>query len=101
MRTSIILTIFSMTLPVQGAMAMVYSILDFAGQARQAKGPFQKYKGTNKCKWSVSISLVIFYGMFAIKLEVGGFYESLHSCGDKGQALTFTNVNLLLFYLNG
>ena len=74
MRSSIILTILSMTLPVQlDATATAYFVLDFAGQTRQAKGQFQKYKGTNKCKWSVSISSGTFHGKVAIKLEIMDF----------------------------
>ena len=62
----------SMTSPVQGATA--YSILNFARQAHQAKGQFQNYKVTVKCKWSVSISPVIFHGKFAPEIEMREFY---------------------------
>ena len=59
MRASIILTILSMTLPEQlGATATPTPFSTLL--ARQVKRGFKKYKGTNKCKWSVSISLVIF-----------------------------------------
>ena len=34
MRTSVILAILNITLPLEGAKAMAYSILGFAGQAR-------------------------------------------------------------------
>ena len=64
MKTSIIVIILSMTSQVQGVPATPYFILDFARQARQArqaKGRFQKYKGRNKWKWSVSISSAILW----------------------------------------
>ena len=48
MKTFIIGMISSMTSPVQGATATAYSIFEFAGQAGQAKGQFEKYKGISK-----------------------------------------------------
>ena len=102
MKSCVIVVILSMTSPVQRATATAYSILDFAGQARQVKGRVQRYKGKNKCKWSVSISLVNFHGKFALKLEMREFYESLHSSGAQSQASTFNNVYFLNpLYLNG
>ena len=54
------------------ATATPYST-DFSGQAGQFKERFEKYKGTNKYNWSVSISLGIFHGKFAVELEIKGF----------------------------
>ena len=65
-----------------------YSILNFAVQARQAKGRFKKCQWTNKCKWSVTISSVNFHHKFAIKFEMREFYESLHSSEVNSQAST-------------
>ena len=67
---------------------LLHSRLCWAGgEARQAKGRFQKCEWTNKCKLSVSISLVNFHGKFALKFEMTEFYESLlHSLRANGQA---------------
>ena len=85
-----------MTSPVQGDVAMAYSILDFAGR-QQAKGQFQKYEWTNKCKLSVSISLGNFHGKLALKFEMTVVYELLLNTIIWSQRsssdATFTNVN--------
>ena len=74
MKSCIIVIILSMTSLVQRATDTAYSIPDFAEQARQARGRFQRYRGKNKGKWSVSISLVNFRGKFALKLEMREFF---------------------------
>ena len=57
---------------------LLNSRLRWAGsEARQIKERFQKCEWTNKCKLSVSISLVNFHGKFALKLKMTEFYESL------------------------
>ena len=83
-------TSLSMTSPMQGAVAMTYPILDFAGQAvrpGKLKDDSKNVNGQNKCKLPVSISLVNFHGKFALKFEMKEFYESLlDSFGANGQA---------------
>ena len=73
MRNSIILSMTCQCNSMPGLRSTPFSTS--AGQARQAKGRFPKYEGTNRCKWSISISLVIFHGKFAVKLDIRGFYE--------------------------
>ena len=68
----------SITLPIQGAMAMVYSILDFAGQTvrpDKLKDDSKNMNGQINVKLSASTSLLHFHVKFALKFEMTEFYE--------------------------
>ena len=67
---------------------MAYSVLDFAGKARQVKERFQNCKN-RKQQINVSGLLVFCKLFFMVNLP---YYESQLSFGDKGQASTFINV---------
>ena len=63
--------------------------------------PFQKHGWTNKCKWSVIISLVIFHGKFALKilneriLWMATFIWSQGSSIEPHQCLLASNSSLI------
>ena len=79
--------------PVQlGATATDYCILDFGLAGMTSQRTIPKIWMDNKCKWSVSTSLVIFHDKFFVKLEIRGFYESSHSSAAKGQSLAQTST---------